>query len=101
MNDKKTNKTGYWILEIHDRQSDKGMSGYFYKRYVCSHCRRWQTYGQTAYCPHCGFPMKTEELKDCHNCRHKDREDVRECRKCLDAGNFPLWEGENDDEIQA
>lgn len=73
-------------------------SGLFRNRYECSACGEWQSYGETKCCPNCGKPMqKAPEAHDCHNCKHKDREDVRECQKCLDRGDFPLWEDEKDE----
>lgn len=71
-------------------------AGLFRNRFECSACGEWQTYGKTKRCPNCGKIMQEPpEAHDCHNCKHKDREDVRECQKCLDAGDFPSWEDEN------
>ena len=86
---------GHWIfMTVEDDPSDP--SGLFQHRYKCSVCGSWQTYGTTDFCPNCGKPMQEPpEAHDCHNCKHKDRENVRECQKCLDAGDFPLWEDEN------
>ena len=68
----------------------------FRNRFECSACGEWQTYGKTKRCPNCGkIMLEQPEAHDCHNCKHKDREDVRECQKCLDAGDFPLWEDKN------
>lgn len=85
----------YWIRRtVHNDPLDP--TGLFRNRYECSACGEWQSYGETKYCPNCGKPMqKAPEAHDCHNCKHKDREDIRECQKCLDAGDFPLWEDEN------
>ena len=87
----------YWI----NRTVNNGPldpAGLFRNRFECSACGEWQTYGETKYCPNCGKPMQNApEAHDCHNCKHKDREDVCECKKCLDAGDFPLWEDENDE----
>ena len=33
-----------------------------YRRYTCSACGTWQTYGKTPYCPYCGARM--EGVKD-------------------------------------
>lgn len=83
-----------WIVEY---ESENGSDSYglFSRRYRCSKCGDWQTYGKTKYCPNCGKLM-AEEAKDCHNCKHQKR-DVRKCQPCLDAGCFPLWEGEKND----
>jgi len=83
-----------WIVEY---ESENGSDSYglFSRRYKCPICGDWQTYGKTKNCPNCGKPM-AEEAKDCHNCKHQNR-DVRKCQPCLDAGCFPLWEGEKND----
>ena len=71
-------------------------AGLFRNRFECSACGEWQTHGETKYCPNCGKPMQEPpEAHDCHNTKHKAREDIRECQNCLDAGEFPLWEDEN------
>lgn len=88
-------KPAHWIVKEED-PNKLDPYGMFRKRFVCSECGGWQTYGETKCCPNCGKPMLEQpEAHDCHNCKHKDREDVRECQKCLDAGDFPLWEDEN------
>lgn len=85
----------YWILQD-DEPNKLDPYGVFRKKFVCSACGNWHTYGKTKRCPNCGKIMLNQppEAHDCHNCKHKDREDVRECQKCLDAGDFPLWEDE-------
>lgn len=30
----------------------------FKRRFYCSECGEWQTYGMTSYCPFCGKPMR-------------------------------------------
>ena len=30
-------------------------------RYYCSECGDWQTYGETDYCPNCGYPMEVRK----------------------------------------
>lgn len=88
-------KPAYWIKRT-VTNDPLDPAGLFRKRFECSACGEWQTHGETKYCPNCGKPIrKAPEAHDCHNCKHKDREDVRECQKCLDAGDFPLWEDEN------
>ena len=49
--------TGEWELRIIDDDSCKWTR----KRYYCSACGSWQTYGKTDYCPDCGAKMKGEE----------------------------------------
>ena len=48
---------GEWIEELHP----EGVNPYFARRFVCSLCNDWQTYGKTDYCPNCGKRMKREE----------------------------------------
>lgn len=84
----------HWIKKTVNDPND--IAGWLRTRYECSACGEWQTYGETKYCPNCGKPVqKATEANDCHNCKHKYRDDVRECQKCLDAEDFPLWEDEN------
>ena len=85
----------HWIKKTVNDPND--IAGWLRTRYECSACGEWQTYGETKYCPNCGKLMqKAPEANDSHNCKHKYREDVRECQKCLDAEDFPLWEDENE-----
>ena len=48
-------KTGHWTEEIHEEDR------WTRRRFVCSHCGSWQTYGETKYCPNCGAKMESEE----------------------------------------
>ena len=48
-------KTGHWTEEIHEEDR------WTRRRFVCSHCGSWQTYGETKYCHNCGAKMEVEE----------------------------------------
>lgn len=53
-------KPAYWIVKVvKDDPSDP--YGLFRKRYVCSACGEWQTYGKTKHCPNCGKPMQMQQ----------------------------------------
>lgn len=44
-------KQGHWIIDVdNNRHWDK-------RRFYCSECGHWQTYGETDYCPKCGSRM--------------------------------------------
>ena len=49
-------KVGEW-KEVNDPTEDV----FFQKKFYCSECGDWQTYGKTKYCPRCGAKMKGEE----------------------------------------
>lgn len=50
----KQEPTGHWIIDIDNtRIWDK-------KRFYCSECGDWQTYGETKFCMNCGMPMGKE-----------------------------------------
>lgn len=49
-------KEGEWRFEIDDTAWM-----FFKKRWVCSECGEWQTYGETPYCPYCGTKMKVKK----------------------------------------
>ena len=50
-------KTGHWEERIvEDREKDP--VGLFRRRWYCSACGDWQTYGATRYCPDCGAKME-------------------------------------------
>lgn len=52
-------KTGHWEERIvEDRENDP--VGLFRRRFYCSACGEWQTYGATRYCPDCGAKMEKE-----------------------------------------
>lgn len=48
-------RTGKWRVDI-----DKGRL-LDYKRFYCSACGGWNTYGKSAYCPNCGAEMEAED----------------------------------------
>ena len=48
---------GEWIYTF-DKSDD---NPFFWKRYVCSSCGDWQTYGRLRFCPNCGKKMSVEE----------------------------------------
>ena len=56
MNDKKS--CGHWIIEVDNNRT------WDCKRFICSSCKDWQTYGKTRYCPNCGCPMEKENEQD-------------------------------------
>lgn len=50
-------RTGHWIIDIDNTRTwDR-------KRYICSECGDWQTYGETKFCPNCGMPMGKERTE--------------------------------------
>lgn len=48
-------RCGQWEERIIDDESPL-----FQRRFYCSCCGRWTTYGKTEYCPHCGAKMDGE-----------------------------------------
>ena len=46
---------GYWTVD-EDRENRR----WDWRRFYCSACGRWQTYGTTRYCMHCGAEMRGE-----------------------------------------
>ena len=47
--------SGHWIIDIDEsRRWDR-------KRFYCSECGDWQTYGETNFCPECGSAMERSE----------------------------------------
>ena len=34
----------------------------YHKKWVCSICNQWQTYGRTDFCPKCGADMRGERV---------------------------------------
>ena len=49
-------KRGEWI----DRY-DEDDKPFFKRKYVCSACGHWNTYGKSKYCPKCGAKMEVQE----------------------------------------
>ena len=49
---------GFWILDV-DR--DDKTRTWDWRRFVCSDCGKWNTYGETPFCPYCGKPKKVKE----------------------------------------
>lgn len=49
-------KRGEWI----DRY-DEDDKPFFKRKYVCSACGGWNTYGKSKYCPNCGAKMEVQE----------------------------------------
>ena len=49
-------KRGEWI----DRY-DEDDKPFFKRKYVCSACGHWNTYGKSKYCPNCGAKMEVQE----------------------------------------
>lgn len=56
----KTTKDAKWIIDI-DRE-DKTRT-FDWRRFVCPYCSKWQTYGETPYCPYCGHKVEKNEEK--------------------------------------
>ena len=51
---------GEWT--IHFDKVENGMGGtYRERRWYCSACGIWQTYGETDFCPNCGCDMRGED----------------------------------------
>lgn len=49
--------SGEWA--IYFDKVENGMGGtYRERRWYCSACGKWQTYGETDFCPNCGARMK-------------------------------------------
>ena len=48
-------KEGEWIEEY-----DEEASMFLKRRWRCTACNNWQTYGRPKFCPHCGARMKGE-----------------------------------------
>lgn len=51
-----SNKMGFWT-----KVYDKGADPFMRRKYYCSHCGDWNTYGETPYCMWCGWPMSVEK----------------------------------------
>lgn len=51
-----TEKTGHWTEKYNE--TDEPL---FRRRWYCSECGEWQTYGRPKYCPMCGARMKGAE----------------------------------------
>ena len=49
-------KRGKWI----DRY-DEDDKPFFKRKYVCSACGHWNTYGKSKYCPKCGAKMEVQD----------------------------------------
>ena len=49
-------RRGEWI----DRY-DEDDKPFFKRKYVCSACGDWNTYGKSKYCPNCGAKMEVQE----------------------------------------
>lgn len=49
-------KRGEWV----DRY-DEDDKPFFKRKYVCSACGHWNTYGKSNYCPKCGAKMEVQE----------------------------------------
>lgn len=53
-------KIGHWEeRNVEDPKFDP--YGFFKRRWYCSECGRYQTYGATEYCCHCGAKMMEEQ----------------------------------------
>lgn len=52
-------KHGHWEERIVESEDDP--CGLFRRRWYCSSCGEWQTYGKTDYCPMCGADMRGGE----------------------------------------
>lgn len=50
--DEEAEKTGKWRMDI-----DKSR-GIDWRRFYCSECNHWQTYGEPEFCPKCGARME-------------------------------------------
>ena len=52
-------KTGKWEERTVDDPDDK--YGLFRRRFYCSSCGDWQTYGKPRFCPNCGAKMEVTD----------------------------------------
>ena len=64
-------KHGHWEERIVESEDDP--CGLFRRRFYCSSCGDWQTYGKTDYCPMCGASMESERdgRSDIETCRNR------------------------------
>ena len=51
-------RKGHWRMDIDNSR------GHDWRRFYCSECGSWQTYGYTRFCCDCGAPMEKEESED-------------------------------------
>lgn len=51
---------GEWTIRFVEVENGMG-STYTERRWYCSACGKWQTYGETDFCPNCGADMRGEE----------------------------------------
>jgi rRNA maturation endonuclease Nob1 len=50
--------SGHWIIDIDEsRRWDR-------RRFYCSECGDWQTYGETKFCPECGCAMERSKQNE-------------------------------------
>ena len=56
--DVRENVRGEWKEKIVDDPSDS--CGLFRRRFYCTVCGNWQTYGRPNFCPNCGADMRGE-----------------------------------------
>lgn len=52
---------GHWV-EKYEEDTENDPYGLFRKRWYCSVCGRWQTYGKTIYCPRCASDNRAVSL---------------------------------------
>lgn len=50
-----TEPAGTWKKEIHPEETWTRI------RFVCPICGKWNTYGQSEHCPHCGVMLNEEK----------------------------------------
>ena len=48
------NEEGEWMYKFEENSENL----FFRRRWYCSKCGDWNTYGETKYCMNCGSPMK-------------------------------------------
>ena len=51
-------KKGQWSIDVARNDPDRKWD---WRRFYCSVCGGWQTYGQTKYCPKCGAEMEVSD----------------------------------------
>lgn len=78
-------KRGEWI----DRY-DEDDKPFFKRKYVCSACGDWNTYGKSKYCPNCGAKMNDSNASNALNAldNAQDGPIITPCRGCSDYDGY-------------
>lgn len=54
-------KIGFWIVDINLKDEKRTWD---WRRFICSDCEKWNTFGETPFCPYCGKPKERREKDD-------------------------------------